>query len=99
MKDRVTLVSCLMETLRETKDDMECEELDGHLIIHHGESKQSGKKRARNGVTIVLAENARAVLGARWKQGETQRKRPRADGGAAAWGRVYSNRVSSIFPR
>ena len=65
MKDREILVSCLMETWRETKDGVECEELDGYLIIHHGESKQSGKNRARNGVAIILAAKARAA----WEQG------------------------------
>ena len=65
MKDREILVSCLMETWRETKDGVECEELDGYLIIHHGESKQSGKNRARNGVAIILAPKARAA----WEQG------------------------------
>jgi hypothetical protein len=34
MKDSEVLGSWLMETLRETKDAMEYEELDGHLTIH-----------------------------------------------------------------
>jgi exonuclease III len=65
MKDREILVSCLMETWRVTKDGVEFEELDGYLIIHHGESKQSGKNRARNGVAIILAPKAREA----WEQG------------------------------
>ena len=49
MKEQRLLLTCLMETWRVTKQGLEIEEIDGFLIIHHGESAKSCN-RGRNGV-------------------------------------------------
>ena len=64
MKDRGILVTSLMGTWRVTSNGVEIEELDGFLILHHGEATKSCK-RGRNGVAIVLSPEARAA----WEAG------------------------------
>ena len=64
MKKRKVLITCLMETWRVTPDGFEAEELDGFLIVHHGE-KEKTCRRGRNGVAIVLSPEARMA----WEAG------------------------------
>ena len=67
MKEQRLLLTCLMETWRVTKQGLEIEEIDGFLIIHHGESAKSCN-RGRNGVAIILSPEARAA----WELGGSQ---------------------------
>ena len=60
MKDHRVLVTCLMETWQVTPNGMLEEEIDGFLILHHGETTRSCK-RGRNGVAIILSPAARAA--------------------------------------
>ena len=60
MKEQRLQVTCLMETWRVTKEGLEIEEIDGFLIIHHGETAKSCN-RGRNGVAIILNPEARAA--------------------------------------
>ena len=60
MKRQRLLITAIMETWRVTKQEMEIEEIDGFLIIHHGETAKSCN-RGRNGVTIILSPEARAA--------------------------------------
>ena len=60
MKSQRLLITCLMETWRVTKQGLEIEEIDGFLIIHHGEPEKSCN-RGRNGVAIILSPEARAA--------------------------------------
>ena len=67
MKERRLLATSLMETWRVTTEGWSTEELDGYLIIHHGETAKSCT-RGRNGVAIILNPEARAAweLGGSW---------------------------------
>ena len=67
MKEQRLLVTCLMETWRVTPQGWESEEMDGFLIIHHGETARFCN-RGRNGVAIILSPEARAAweLGGSW---------------------------------
>jgi exonuclease III len=60
MKEQRLLITCLMETWRVTKQGLEVEEIDGFLIIHHGETAKSCN-RGRNGVAIILSPEARVA--------------------------------------
>jgi hypothetical protein len=60
MKEQRLLITCLMETWRVTKQGLEIEEIDGFLIIHHGETAKSCN-RGRNGVAIILSPEARVA--------------------------------------
>jgi len=67
MKEQRLLVTCLMETWRVTPQGWESEEMDGFLIIHHGETAKLCN-RGRNVVAIILSPEARAAweLGGSW---------------------------------
>jgi len=67
MKEQRLLVTCLMETWRVTPQGWESEEMDGFLIIHHGETARLCN-RGRNGVAIILSPEARVAweLGGSW---------------------------------
>ena len=67
MKEQRLLVICLMETWRVTKQGLEIDEIDGFLILHHGETAKSCN-RGRNGVAIILSPEARAA----WELGGSQ---------------------------
>ena len=60
MKEHRLLITCLMETWRVTKQGLEIKEIDGFLIIHHGETDKSCN-RGRNGVAIILSPEARVA--------------------------------------
>jgi exonuclease III len=60
MKRQRLLITAIMETWRVTKQEMEIEEIDGFLIIHHGETAKSCN-RGRNSVAIILSPEARAA--------------------------------------
>ena len=51
MKERRLLVTCLMETWQVTPQGWYSEDIDGFLVIHHGETAQSCN-RGRSGVAI-----------------------------------------------
>jgi hypothetical protein len=67
MKERRLLVTCLMETWQVTPQGWYSEDIDGFLVIHHGETAQSCN-RGRSGVAIILSPEARAAweLGGSW---------------------------------
>ena len=69
MKERRLLVTCLMETWQVTPQGWYSEDIDGFLVIHHGETAQSCN-RGRSGVAIILSPEARAAweLGCSWVQ-------------------------------
>ena len=75
MGDRKISISCLQETWQVTPDGTEILEMDGFLIIHHGEKTKSCK-RGRNGVTIILDSKARAAFesgGSKFRHSENGR--------------------------
>ena len=75
MKERRLLATCLMETWRVTTQGLEIEEIDGFVIIHHGEPAKSCN-RGRNGVAIILSPEARAaweIGGSKERHGSTGR--------------------------
>lgn len=59
MRSRDISVTCLVETWKVTPSGVEIQDLDGCLIIHHGESTKTCK-RGRCGVAIILRKEARA---------------------------------------
>jgi exonuclease III len=67
MKERRLLVSVQMETWIETPQGWTSKEIDGFLVIYHGETAKSCN-RGRNGVAIILSPEARAAweLGGSW---------------------------------
>ena len=67
MKERRLLVTCLMETWQVTPQGWYSEDIDGFLVIRHGETAQSCN-RGRSGVAIILSPEAWAAweLGGSW---------------------------------
>ena len=67
MKEHRLLVTCLMETWQVTPQGWHSEDVDGFLVIHHGETAKSCNS-GRSGVEIILSPEARAAweIGGSW---------------------------------